>query len=227
LKLLRINGLKNIIIIIGMKFKYPRTFHLPWSLGRSRDDLVLDSIDHFIGKEVVVTEKLDGENTTLYRESLHARSLDSKSHPSRNWLKQLHGQISHNIPEGWRMCGENLYAKHSIKYTSLPSYFLVFGIYNDKNCCLSWKEIEEWCELIGLITVPILYKGFWDEEMIKKCFTGISKFGGEQEGYIVRISNEFPFEDFKINTAKFVRQGHVSDDDEHWMYKEMEPNTLK
>jgi len=44
-----------------MRYKYPRTSHLPWSLGSTNDDKILQSIDHFIDREVVVTVKLDGE----------------------------------------------------------------------------------------------------------------------------------------------------------------------
>ena len=47
--------------------KYPRTPHLPWSSGRTKDDIALDSVQHLEQwKDVVVTEKLDGENTTEY-----------------------------------------------------------------------------------------------------------------------------------------------------------------
>ncbi len=47
--------------------KYPRTPHLPWSSGRSEDDIALDSNEHLERLEdVVVTEKLDGENTTIF-----------------------------------------------------------------------------------------------------------------------------------------------------------------
>lgn len=43
--------------------KYPRTFHLPWSLGATSDDKVLKNVDHFEGTCVVITEKMDGENS--------------------------------------------------------------------------------------------------------------------------------------------------------------------
>ena len=79
-------------------FKYPRTFHFAWSEGLSDDDKMLPSSTIFSGKKVVVTEKLDGENTTLYSDHIHARSIDSKHHPSRNWVKVLHGNIKHEIP---------------------------------------------------------------------------------------------------------------------------------
>ena len=37
-----------------------------------------------IGKQVIVTEKMDGENTSMYRHRIHARSIDSLPHPSRD-----------------------------------------------------------------------------------------------------------------------------------------------
>ncbi len=105
--------------------KYPRTPHLPWSSGRAEDDIALDSIEHLERLEdVVVTEKLDGENTTLYHDYLHARSIDSKSHPSRDWIKRFHAKVRYDIPEDFRICGENMYAKHSIFYDALTTYYI-------------------------------------------------------------------------------------------------------
>lgn len=65
------------------KVKYPRTFHLPYSLTLTDDDKRLESDGHFkLFDEVVVTEKMDGENTTVYQDGrIHARSLDGDSHP--------------------------------------------------------------------------------------------------------------------------------------------------
>lgn len=42
---------------------------------------------------------MDGENTSLYRNKLHARSEDSKDHKSRHWIKSFHAQIKYNIPD--------------------------------------------------------------------------------------------------------------------------------
>ncbi|MGF9909723.1 RNA ligase family protein [Brevibacillus porteri] len=205
--------------------KYPRTFHLPWSRSRTDDDKILRTVGHFEGKEVVVTEKLDGENTTLYRNHIHARSLDSKDHASRHWVKMLHGTISFHIPEGWRICGENVFALHSIYYEHLTSYFYVFSIWNENNECLSWDETVEWAELLGLETAPVLYRGIWKEENVKSCYTKQSVFGGEQEGYVVRVTERFPYEDFKQSAAKFVRKNHVQTD-QHWLSKPVVPNGI-
>lgn len=205
--------------------KYPRTPHLPWSPGRSDDDIALDSIQHLEQwQDLVITEKLDGENTTLYHDYLHARSLDSKSHPSRDWIKHFHAGIKHDIPQDFRICGENLYAKHSIFYDALTTYFYVFAIFQE-DVCLSWDEAAEWCQLIGLETVPVLYRGKWDEAAIKACWTGKSVFGKKQEGYVVRNANHFKFEDFQQNIAKYVRADHVTTN-RHWMHEIITPNQL-
>lgn len=88
-----------------MRCKYPRTPHLPWSPGVSDDDILLNTASFFENKQVVVTEKMDGENTTVYRDFIHARSIDSRFHPSRTWVKAMQAQIGYQIPDGWRICG--------------------------------------------------------------------------------------------------------------------------
>jgi hypothetical protein len=151
--------------------KYPRTYHLPWSENRTPDDRTLINMNNFINKQVVVTTKMDGESTSMYRDHIHARSLDSRNHPSRNWVKGFWSKISHDIPEGWRICGENLYAVHSIQYQDLPSYFLGFSIWDQQNICLDWATTLEWFELLGITPVRELYRGTYDENIIKKLWT--------------------------------------------------------
>jgi len=213
--------------------KYPRTYHLPWSPGGTSDDRILGDIGHFRGLEIVVTEKLDGENTSMYPDHIHARSLDSKHHPSRTWAKTLHAQIRYDIPQGWRLCGENVYALHSIFYRKLDGYFYVFGIYDDRNYCLSWDDTVEYATMLGLPTVPVLYRGPWDEEKVRACWTGdsVASPGDLQEGYVVRVAAGFPYDAqdegaFSKYTAKYVRAEHVQTD-EHWLEKPVVPNLLK
>lgn len=180
-----------------------------------------------------MTEKLDGENTSMYRDHIHARSLDSKHHPSRTWVKVLHAQIRFDIPQNWRICGENVYALHSIQYRKLDAYFYVFGIYDDRNHCLSWDDTVEYATMLGLPTVPVLYRGPWDEEKIRACWTGESTAspGDQQEGYVVRVAAAFPYDaqdegEFSKFTAKYVRAGHVVTD-QHWLEKPVVPNLLR
>ena len=204
--------------------KYPHTGHLYWSQSLQNDDKMIQNMSMLEAcRDVVVTEKRDGENSTLGRDFIHARSLDSRNHISRSWVKQLHGSIKHDIPEWMRICGENLYAVHSIAYNDLPTYFEVFNIWRD-NTCLSWDLTMEWCDLLGLQTVPVLYRGPWNEMIIRGIIEDkdMNKF----EGYVVRIADSFTIDAFPYSIAKYVRKGHVQTD-EHWMERPVVPNKLK
>jgi len=161
----------------------------------------------------------------MYRDHIHARSLDSKHHPSRTWVKAEHSRIQYDIPANFRLCGENVYAKHSIHYQGLSAYFYVFGIYN-KDECLSWDDTVEYANLLNLQVVPVLYRGLWDIEKVKACWTGQSVFGAEQEGYVVRVAKSFPYDAFGSCVAKFVRQNHIQTD-QHWLESEVIPNILR
>lgn len=210
--------------------KYPRTYHLPWSENIKYgdkikgDEKVLEDTKCFEGKEVVVTLKMDGENTSMYRDYIHARSLSSSSHESRDWVKNLHARLWPDIPVDWRLCGENLYAKHSILYKHLPAWFLLFSVWNERNICLSWDETCEWAGLLGLETVPVLYRGKWDEKLIKGLFKPTHN-GDQTEGYVVRVVDSFSYSDFKKSVAKFVRKDHVQSH-AHWLHNKLEINGL-
>lgn len=203
------------------RYRYPRTLHLPWSPGAQADDRYLDALP-FEGQAVVVTEKLDGENTTMARDYLHARSPDGRHHPSRDWVKGLWGQIRHEIPPGWRLCGENLYARHSIAYDELPSYFFLFSIWDEQNRALAWDESVEWAALLGLHTVPVLWRGLWDEAAIRALTLDLAHC----EGYVVRTVTGFAYDEFPQHVAKWVRPHHVQTD-EHWMHAPIVPNQLR
>lgn len=206
--------------------KYPRTHHLPWSPGITDDDRIIESLDAFIGQRVIVTTKMDGENSSLYRDYFHARSIDGRNHPSRNYVKGMWSQFCGDIPEGWRICAENLYAKHSIAYNDLPSYLMGFSIWDDKNVCLSWDETIEWFELLGITSVPVLYDGIFDEAAIKALYNE-DKDWDSVEGYVIRTADAFAYGDFRRCVGKFVRKGHVMTA-KHWMHgARMEVNSLK
>lgn len=222
-KVLRDGG---IIDLFDRRMKHPRTAHLAWSPGRSADDIELAELDAFVGREVVISEKLDGEATTFGRDYCHARSLDSSYHPTRTWVRKLAADVGWQLPEGWRVSGENLQGVHTIRYRSLPSYFFVYGISDDRHEYLSYDETCEWVDLLGLQMVPLLYRGVWDEEKTKACFTGRSVFDCEQEGYVVRLADRFPYSDYRRAVAKYVRAGHVADDAGHWASREPEFNEL-
>ncbi len=210
--------------------KYPRTLHLPSSPSVNSDDKQLKDLTQFIGEEVVVTIKMDGENTTMYQDHIHARSIDSNNHPSRDWVKRFHSTMKHDIPKGWRVCGENLYAKHSIEYHKLEHYFQVFSIWDEHNECLSWDDTEQWCDMLGLTPVNVIYRGEFNEWLIDKIFQENQDYALEEgfdamEGYVVRLASSFHYDDFSGSLAKWVRPNHVQTN-KHWTQQEIIPNRM-
>lgn len=205
--------------------KYPRTLHLIFSPGLTKDDRVHESHEHWHCKDIVVTTKMDGENTTMYSDYIHARSVNSGNHPSRNRLKAFHASIQGDIPSGWRICGENLYAKHSIFYDNLEAYFLGFSVWTDKNICLGWDDTLEWFELIGIKHVPVLYEGVYDEKVLKDIEAKMNF--DKDEGFVVRTRDQFHYKDFKQCVGKYVRENHVQTTRHHWKAQPVIPNQTR
>ncbi len=214
-----------VLALFTDRVKYPRTYHLPWSPGVTEDDRVLDDLGSFENQIVVATAKMDGENTTLYRDYMHSRSIEYEGHESRSWVKAMHARLAHDIPEGWRVCGENLYAKHSIKYERLADYFQVFSIWDEHNVCLSWKDTVEWAGLLGLRLVPVLYHGQWDEKLLRRLYQPTLE-GDPCEGHVVRVVSEFRYREFRRMVGKYVRAGHVATHG-GWMRQMVERNGLR
>lgn len=207
-----------------MRIKYPRTPHLPFSPGATKDDRILEHLDCFEQQEIVITEKMDGENITMYSDGWHARSIDSRFHPSRTWLANLHGNISYLIPTNYRICGEYLYARHSIEYDNLPSYFMVFSVWDENNNALSWDDTVKFCHELQLETVPVLWRGKFNEKILKQIAQKLDT--SKHEGFVVRVTSTFKFTDFQRCVAKWVRPNHVQTD-EHWMHSKVITNKMR
>ncbi|WP_114952737.1 RNA ligase family protein [Sphingosinicella terrae] len=216
--------------------KYPRTYHLPGSPGLQNDDRRLPSLEPFVGRRIVVTEKMDGEGTTMTRVRTYPRSPDGRHHPSRDWMKAHHARKAHDIPEGWRISGEYMFARHSVAYTrelgnALPGYFLGFGIWDASNDLLDWDATLEMFELLDIPPVPVLYDGAFSEKALAGIASSIDPLC--QEGFVVRIADRIPYPDgpgdsgrFFAAVAKWVRRGHVQTD-RHWMDGPVVANQLR
>ena len=169
-----------------------------------------------------MTEKLDGENTTIYADATRMRAA---CRPATTRRARECGRSPAALPLaacGWRLRGKQ-YGRHSIAYDALPSYFQLFAVYDSGNISLSgmrrrggrsgWKSIS--C----------------------RCCTGASStrlrvlsllaaaFGPEREGVVVRWASAFAREEHVGADGKLVRKDHVKTD-QHWMSAAVVPNRL-
>jgi hypothetical protein len=208
--------------------KYPRTFHADWSLSLINDDRRIPTYDGLVGREVIVTEKYDGENTTLASTYSHARSLDSVHHVSRDWAKKAHGEIKHLIPDDWRIVIENCYAKHAIWYrretgNALPSFAMGLSVW-DTEGALSWDETLMIFDDLGIIPARTIYRGIWNEELFRQI-------AREQnpnliEGYVIRTVDRIQYGKWFMPACKYVREKHVAQGSEFWRTEEIVSNEL-
>ncbi len=213
-----------------MNAKYPRTPHLPWSPGKTRDDRTIQDMDILLGRPCVVTEKLDGSNLCMTQRHLYARSHSgSPKHPSFDLAKKMWSELRYTIPETESWFFEWTYAVHSITYDSLPTPLHLIGIRDDDlGIWHSWDSVEIAAEQHGLITVPVLAKqsalnysqGPGDilimETMINRLASKESVYGPTREGIVIRTVESFRDEEFDTHIAKWVRAGHVDEEADHW-----------
>lgn len=207
--------------------KYPRTLHLPNSPGTTSDDRFHTNPSFLVGKEVVVTEKIDGGNTCLHNGNVYARSTGQPS--TAGWfamVKKHHAWKTHSPDCANKFYyGEDIYGVHSIEYNPVSENetYRLFGvreIVDSVDRFLSWDEIEFEAELLELPIVPVLFRGVFNtlEDLCKFAADQTklpSSLGGEREGVVIRIADAFETARFELNVVKFVRANHVQTD-EHW-----------
>jgi RNA ligase len=198
--------------------KYDRTYHFPFSKGAQNDDKISFDWQGILENELVITEKLDGENTCLKADGVYARSHAA---PTRNpWAENMWQIWSNAKPYlgDLEIFGENLYGIHSIEYSKLPAYFFVFAI-RDGDTWLSWDEVTFYAQALDLHTAPVLARGRFTETQLTHTILEYvhqpSTFGGEMEGVVVRNVGAFLPDVFYQNVLKYVRANHVQTD-EHW-----------
>lgn len=219
--------------------KYNRTYHFPFSPGATNDDKIATSLENLIGVPIVITEKMDGSNTSLEKDGCFARTHSGPpSHASFDGLKALHATIKYKISHSFQLFGEWCFARHSIEYAELPSYFMLFGVRElanafgaEEDYWASWEGVELWAAEIDVPTVPVLYKGIVSsekelKELIESLMIQPSACGGIREGVVARVQRGFKDDEFPMCIMKCVRANHVQTS-EHWKDQEIIRNKLK
>ena len=223
--------LEPVIHLFTKYVKYPRTLHLPFSAsllaGLSPEDRSHKNLNHFEGKRIILMLKMDGENTTILNDHFHARSVDSQNDFTRHWVANFHQRIKYLIPDGWRICAENLWARHTVPYEDemyIDGHYnplRPFSIWNEKNECLAWDETVEWFRLfeesmrsdetdenkknsIFFRSPKVEYDGIFDMDMLKSFYKDRKYDPEKVEGFVIRVADSFHYKEFSKWVGKYV-----------------------
>ncbi|GAX78765.1 hypothetical protein CEUSTIGMA_g6202.t1 [Chlamydomonas eustigma] len=211
---------------------YPRTPHLPFSPQVAADDVILPNscaCSQLLHHEVIITEKMDGGNCFIHRGSVFARSMRQEaSHESFSMAKAAVAEWGHLLPDHLAIVAENMQGIHSIEYKGLTSPLYLLAVWDcsgaqGAGCWGSWDQVEAVAVLIGLPTVPVLFRGefnstgeiqrFMDDRMAR--FVRSVTAGEYVEGFVIRRVCSMSAAAFGHQVAKYVRRGH-NQTDKNW-----------
>lgn len=153
--------------------KYPRTPHLPGSRLQPGDHgLPVADFTAIAGRHVVVEEKVDGANAALSFDAGGGLLLQSRGHfltggprerhfaPFKAWASGVRQELWERIGSRYVVYGEWLYAKHTIYYDSLPSWFLEFDVLDlETDRFLATPARRHLLRGLPVHSVPVLHQG--------------------------------------------------------------------
>jgi ATP-dependent RNA circularization protein (DNA/RNA ligase family) len=226
---------------------YPKTNHLAFSKEKSSIDLSdRKSFTHLEGKKVVIEEKVDGQAVGAFFNDglLHILFRGQYYCPEKNIvipkeLQNCYEYFKNNeelffeiLMEEKIMYGEWLEYVHTVQYNKLPSYFLEYDIYSQKNqYFLSTNKRQSLLKPykeINSVHVHDTLKPFNFEEF--KNIININKLSqyGENllhEGFYVKVEDS----DKVLERFKWIENKFFNDVifDKHWREKELKKNRIK
>lgn len=220
-------------------FRFPHTPHLAWlGSGEPRDDKVLSPLEAnaLLAGEVVVEEKLDGANLGISAGvdgKLRAQNRGQYLHEPYSgqfarlpgWLTTHEADLRDALSPNLIAFGEWCAAIHSLDYSSLPDWWLVFDVY-DRAADRFWSTTrrDEWAAALGLPTVTIVFRGRTHLAGLKDLLTRAqSRYRtGPMEGLVVRLEQG----DWLQARAKLVRAEFTQTINAHWRRRPLRWNRL-
>ena len=166
-----------------MRTHYPRTPHLPWSPGVTPDDVRAGgSVRAAPGARSWSPRSSTGRTPPCTRTACtRVRSTRRTIPRGRGSRVSRAGSVA-RIPAGWRVCGENLYARHSLAYEDLDSWFYGFSVWDGEHC-LDWDRTVTLPAGLGdARSRAVLWRGVFDERALRRLRLDTAR----QEGYVVR-----------------------------------------
>jgi ATP-dependent RNA circularization protein (DNA/RNA ligase family) len=197
--------------------------------------LDLDVARALLSGEVTVEEKVDGANLGLScgdsgelvaqnrGDYLSPGAAASQFRPLWAWMASRRQRLLEALGANLILFGEWCYARHSIAYSRLPDWFLVFDVY-DRAAGRFWSVVrrDALAAKVELVCVPRIAGGRFQLKGLETLI-GDSRIGDTvMEGIVVRRDDA----DWQLNRAKLVRPAFVQAITEHWSRRQLEPNQL-
>jgi len=219
-------------------FRFPHTPHIAWlGSGLPREDKVLSKLEakQFFSHDLVLEEKIDGANLGLSVDedgTLRAQNrgsyIDLQNGSGQfsmlaSWIAPRQDGITQALYPDLMLFGEWCRAVHSIRYTALPDWFLVFDVY-DRQTQSFWSSSQrnDLANSLGLAVVPEVGRGRFDIEAIVRLLGQSRCSDVPAEGIYLRHEDNGQ----TPARAKLVRPDFVQSIGEHWSKKRIEYNQL-
>ena len=224
-------------------FRFPQTPHLAWlGQGTPRDDKLLspEEAGQLLAGEVVVEEKLDGANLGFSLApdgSLRAQNRGQYLHQPHagqfarlpDWLTvheaALLDVLTQHVAQGLMLFGEWCAARHSLDYSALPDWFLLFDVY-ERSTGRFWSSTRRnaLAAQHGMATVPSVKQGHCTLAGLRVLLdTQPSRYrSGVLEGLVVRRESA----DWCQARAKLVRADFTQAMEGHWRKRAIEWNRV-
>jgi len=220
-------------------FRYPHTPHVAWlAEGEPRDDKVLSQAEAqaLLADEAVLEEKLDGANLGfslgadgVLRAQNRGQYL-AEPHAGQfarlpAWLVQHGDDVAAVLTPDLMLFGEWCAARHSLDYSALPDWLMVFDVYDRKvGKFWSTQRRNALASTMGLTTVPELNRAKLTLAQLESLLTAQSSRYrvGPVEGIVIRSESA----DWCEGRAKLVRPDFTQAIVEHWRKRGIEWNRL-
>lgn len=217
--------------------KFPATPHLLWlGTAAAREDKVLSKAEaeSFLSQAVIVEEKVDGANIGISVDSngnLRVQNRGSIVEPGTKgqfaplwaWLSQRESRLLDALEDRLILFGEWCYARHSIHYTRLPDFFLVFDVFDrSEERFMNSRRRGTIAAQLQLASVPQIAVGVFCLNDIPRLIGPSSLYDGSMEGIYLRHEDE----SWLRRRGKVVRAEFVQQMGEHWSKQPVVPNRL-
>lgn len=202
---------------------YPRVPHLVAGRG-SRDDLVLgeSEVADLMADDVVIEEKVDGANVTLWiddsqvrcalRSGVGAMDRAGQLGPLRAWLAAHDEALRTILGPVDALYAEWMFVSHTVVYERLPTYLVVLDVWRADDGFASIDDRDAACRATEMVTPPMVWRGVpGTVDRVEHLFGPSAWSSAPMEGLVVRrVAPGEP------RLAKLVRTGFDRLDDEAW-----------